>query len=368
MEDWKIAGGYRISPNLRNNEYVFTSQYLKKRIDFGFTYYRNAIDNPPLYTDSTWYNSKLLSNLYQVSISYPFNKVRSLRFNLGYRSDRYVKLANEFFPDRSLFAKDDRLSYALARVEFVHDDAISPALNIWEGLRWKIYFDYNAQVGKNTVQGTGDFPFVMNAGFDFRHYLPIYRNISWSVRAAGDFSFGTQKIVYYLGGVDNWLMFANNQKADGTYRYFDPAHPLDPDNDYAYQSLAVNLRGFKQNIANGNNAVVLNSEVRIPVFTTFINKPINNALLRNFQLVQFIDLGTAWNGAYDKIERPALFYRAPPVTLKVKAGGIGPFAGGYGFGARSTVLGYFLRVDAAWQMDGFFKGKPKYYLSMGLDF
>jgi hypothetical protein len=52
----------------------------------------------------------------------------------------------------------------------------------------------------------------------------------------------------------------------------------------------------------------------------------------------------------------------------VKAGGIGPFAGGYGFGARSTVLGYFLRVDAAWQMDGFFKGKPKYYLSMGLDF
>jgi hypothetical protein len=85
-------------------------------------------------------------------------------------------------------------------------------------------------------------------------------------------------------------------------------------------------------------------------------------------LVQFIDLGTAWNGAYDKIERPALFYRAPPVTTIVKAGGVGPFAGGYGFGARSTVLGYFLRVDAAWQMDGFFKGKPKYYLSMGLDF
>ena len=368
MEDWKIAGGYRISPNLRNNEYVFTSQYLKKRIDYGFTYYRNSVNNPPLYTDSTWYNSKLLSNLYQATISYPFNKVRSLRFNVAYRSDRYVKLANEFFPDRSLFAPDDRLSYALAHIEFVHDDAISPTLNIWEGLRWKIYVDYNAQIGKSTVQGTGDFPFVLNAGFDVRHYLPIYRNISWAVRAAADFSWGTQKICYFLGGVDNWLMFANNQKTNGTYRYFDPAHPIDPDNEYAYQSLAVNLRGFKQNISNGNNAMVINSEVRIPVFTSFINKPINNALLRNFQLVQFIDLGTAWNGAYDKIERPALYYQAAPVTVKVKAGGVGPFAGGYGFGARSTLLGYFLRVDAAWQMDGFFKGKPKYYLAMGLDF
>ena len=163
-------------------------------------------------------------------------------------------------------------------------------------------------------------------------------------------------------------MFANNRKADGTFRYFDPAHPIDPDNEYAYQSLAVNLRGFKQNISNGNNAMVINSEVRIPVFSSFINKPINNALLRNFQLVQFVDLGTAWNGAYDKIERPALYYQAAPVTVKVKAGGVGPFAGGYGFGARSTVFGYFLRVDATWQMDGFFKGKPKYYLAMGLDF
>ena len=72
-------------------------------------------------------------------------------------------------------------------------------------------------------------------------------------------------------------MFANNRKADGTYRYFDPAHPIDPDNEYAYQSLAVNLRGFKQNISNGNNAMVINSEVRIPVFSSFINKPINNA-------------------------------------------------------------------------------------------
>ncbi len=368
MEDIKFAGGYRISPNLDANEYVFTTQYLKKRIDYGVTYYRNTVKNPPLYTDTIFFDTKLHSNLYQATVSYPFNKVRSLRINAAFRNDRYVKLANPAYPDQSLKGKDLVKKYALAHVEFVHDDAITPALNIWNGLRWKIYWDYNAQIGNNVKTEFGDFPFTMNMGFDARYFLPIYRNITWAVRGAADFSWGSQKIIYYLGGVDNWLLFGQNRRRDGSYRYFDPANTPDPDAEYSFESLAVNLRGFKQNVANGNNAMVFNSEIRIPVFTTFINRPINSAFLRNFQLVQFIDLGTAWNGAYDKLERPFVSYNSAPVTFRVRAGGVGPFAGGYGVGARSTLLGYFLRLDAGWQMNGFFKGKPQYHLAMGLDF
>jgi hypothetical protein len=369
FEDWKFAGGFRISPNLNNNEYVLTTQYLKKRIDYGLTYYRNVVKDPPLYNDSTFF-SKQYSNLYQVTLTYPFNRIKSLRFNVAYRSDKVVALSTD---PNSLKRTFDRQTYALAHLEYVHDDAINPATNIWYGLRWKAYMDINARIGKTGPGGkTENHPTTFNFGFDARHYLPIYRNIIWAVRAAGDFSWGNQKFIYFLGGVDNWLMFGNNQKIDDngnvTYRYFNPANKPDPDGDYAFQSLAVNLRGFKQNVANGNNAVVLNSEIRVPVFASLFNKPINNAFLRNFQIVQFVDLGTAWNGAYDKIERPNVLYVAPPITVKIKAGGIGPFAGGYGFGARSTLLGYFLRFDAAWEMNGVFKGKPQYYFAMGLDF
>ncbi len=173
---------------------------------------------------------------------------------------------------------------------------------------------------------------------------------------------GYSKLIYYLGGVDGWLR-----------PRFNSANTPDPDQSYAFQTLAVNLRGFPQNVANGNNAFVVNSELRLPVFSTLISKPINNAFLRNFQLVQFLDLGTAWNGKYDKIGRPGVIYGpAPggnnPVTFRTKAGGLGPFAGGYGFGARSTLLGYFLKVDAGWPMDGIFKGKPAWYFALGLDF
>lgn len=370
FEDWKFAGGFRISPDLNNNEYVLTTQYLKKRLDYGFTYYRNVVRNPPLY-DTASYNVKQYTNLYQFTIAYPFNRVRSIRLNIGYRSDKYVKLANGFVPNESLRGKDDRVATALAHLEYVYDDVITPALNIWNGLRFKVYLDVNAEM-KNTgtkhVAGGANHPTTFNFGFDGRHYLKIYRDIIWAVRAAGDFSWGNQKIIYYLGGVDNWLMFGANQKANGQFRYFDPSNTPSPDNTYAYQSLAVNMRGFKQNVANGNNAIVINSEVRAPVFTSFFNKPINNAFLRNFQVVQFVDLGTAWNGTYSKIERPHVTYSFPPLTVKVKAGGIGPFAGGYGFGARSTLLGYFLRADASWQMNGLFKGKPMWYFAMGLDF
>jgi hypothetical protein len=145
--------------------------------------------------------------------------------------------------------------------------------------------------------------------------------------------------------------------------------PQDP--SYAFQSLAVNLRGFDQNITNGNNDVVINSELRLPVFTTLFNKPINNAFLRNFSVVQFFDLGSAWNGKYNGIKRPELTVPAssyPYLNVQLKAGGIGPFAGGYGFGVRSTLLGYFLRFDAGWQMNTFFDAAPVLNVSMGVDF
>jgi outer membrane protein assembly factor BamA len=130
------------------------------------------------------------------------------------------------------------------------------------------------------------------------------------------------------------------------------------------------MRGYNQNIANGNNAFVINSEIRLPVFSTFFNQPVNNAFLRNFQLVQFVDLGTAWNGKYNGIQRPSEIYTAPnnPITVKIDAGGLGPFAGGYGFGVRSTLFGYFLKFDVAWPMKGVFVGKPLGYFALGLDF
>lgn len=360
MEDLKFSGGYRLSTNLKDNDWLFQFQNLRRRVDWGFTFYRNVLSGS---------NGKLIANLYQANIIYPFDAVKSLRLNFGVRRDRLVFFA---FDAPTLDIPEEKTLYALARLEFVYDNTLNPAQNIWNGTRYKIYMDINRQLNSTSATGNSNAKYIFNAGFDGRTYYPIYRNLIWAGRAAADFSWGKQKLIYYLGGVDNWLMFGDNVRVDKNgqrkYKYFNPNNKPDPDNNYAFQSLAVNMRGFIQNVANGNNAMVINSEFRLPVFSTLFSKPINNAFLRNFQVIQFFDLGTAWNGKYDKLKRPSVIYGAPPVQVNIKAGGIGPFLGGYGFGARSTLLGYFIKSDVGWQMNGFFKGKPILYFSMGLDF
>ena len=361
FEDVKFVGGFRFGTNLKDKDVFFSFQNYRKRLDWGFTYYRSNVSN--FYNSS--YNNELFTNLFQANVIYPLNEVKSLRATLAYRTDRGVLKSydnNAGLPDPNALGYRDTLSkYILSRFEYVHDNTINPTQNIWQGLRFKIYLDANLPA-MATSGGAGHVTF--NFGTDIRKYVKIYRNFIWAGRAAADFSWGNQKLIYYLGGVDGWIgpKFNNNPPA--------------PDQNYAFQTLALNMRGYNQNVANGNNAVVLNSEFRLPVFSTLINRPINNAFIRNFQLIQFIDLGTAWNGKFNGIKRPGQYIQqldpsgipTGNVAVRIDAGGLGPFAGGYGFGMRSTLLGYFMKLDAAWPMKGVFVGKPVWYFSLGFDF
>lgn len=355
MEDVKFVGGVRFGTDLSDKDIFFSYQNLRKRFDWGLTYYRSTVSN--FYNTS--FDNRLYTNLYQFNVSYPFNEVKSLRATVGLRVDRGVLRPydnNSGLPDAGALQYPDTVSrYIVSRIEYVHDNTLNPTQNIWVGLRYKVYLDANVPTFKTSLNnGKATF----NFGFDGRYYHKIYRNFIWAGRAAADFSWGGQKLIYYLGGVDGWFSPKFNH------------NPPAPDQSYAFQSLAVNMRGYNQNIANGNNAFVINSEFRLPLFSTFINRPINNAFLRNFQLVQFVDLGTAWNGSYNGISRPTEIHTDPasPVVVKVDAGGLGPFAGGYGFGVRSTLLGYFMKLDAGWPMKGVFVGKPVWYFAMGFDF
>lgn len=341
-------------------EWFARADYLKKRLDYSLVYYRKTEIGGVQGVGGTdiVYEGKQFSNLYQAVIKYPFDRVKSLRLSVGLRTDKVVVRGTQL-DTLTLKSPDlNKQTYAVTRLEYVHDNTLQKATNIMHGMRYKIYADMNAQINKGSKGTVKPGRFTFNVGTDFRYYYPIYRNFIWAGRAAADFSWGNQKIIYYLGGVDGWMF----------PKYNSEPKPQDP--DYAFQSLAVNLRGFKQNVANGNNAVVLNSEFRLPVFSTLFNKPINNAFLRNFQVIQFVDLGSAWNGAYDKIERPSQIYtsQAGDVRVRLKAAGVGPFVGGYGFGVRSTLLGYFLRLDAGWEMRGIFRGKPLMHFAMGVDF
>ena len=182
-------------------------------------------------------------------------------------------------------------------------------------------------------------------------------------RLAGATSFGTGKIIYYLGAVDNWIKF----KTDGM---FDRSIQIDQKENYIYQAVATNMRGFIQNCRNGNSFAVLNNEIRWPIFRYLANRPINSKLINDFQIVGFCDAGSAWTGfvpfksgnAYDQyiLENGSI-----TMTIDVDRPSI---VAGYGFGVRTSLLGYFLRFDWAWGVEGHVILPRVFYFSLGLDF
>jgi hypothetical protein len=163
-----------------------------------------------------------------------------------------------------------------------------------------------------------------------------------------------------MGGVDNWILASFNK---GT--------PIDYTQNYAYQTLATNMRGFQQNIRNGNNFVILNSELRFPVFSYFMNRPINLQFIKDFQIVAFGELGTAWTGWNPYSPNNSLFNTyITDGNLDISVTEMKePIVGGIGIGLRTTIFGYFVRGDVAWGIeDGKINDKPRFYVSFNLDF
>ena len=204
-----------------------------------------------------------------------------------------------------------------------------------------------------------DGPFLFVAGMDYRHYQKIHRNIIWATRLCGASSWGDGKVVYYLGGIDGWFVpkFNTNTTVSQTA-------------NYAFQSLATNIRGFEQNIRNGNSFALINTEIRFPVFSYLFNSPIRSELIRNFQLVGFVDAGTAWQGFSPYSESNPFntsIINEGPITVEVNYFRE-PLVAGFGAGARTNLFGYFVKLDYARGWDSGVLNKGLWYFSIGTDF
>jgi hypothetical protein len=329
---------------LINNEYVLRFRDLSKRIDKSLTLHRYVTNDYATYYHRTFTNEAFYT------LSYPFNEVLSIRGTAIYRRDRKVNLALDNY---SLADGDVIENLGGLRGELVLDNSKKLQTNIYVGNRGKVFAEYYQTIKKETSN------FIV-VGFDYRHYTRIHRNFIWANRIAGSTSFGQNKLIYYMGGVDNWL-----------FAKFDNETPIDYEQNYMYQTLATNMRGFKQNIRNGNSFVVLNSELRFPVFSYLLDRPINMKFIKNFQVVAFGDVGTAWTGWNPYDPNNSLY------TSHFEDGNLhisvtklkDPIVGGIGIGLRTTVFGYFVRGDVAWGIeDGKIIKKPQYYLSFNLDF
>jgi hypothetical protein len=345
FEDYRITGGMRFSGDFNSNEFFLSYENRMKNVDRQVVLHRQGLLN----VSGAGSLVKVHTHDIRYILKYPFTEVASLRGTLTYRNDRTVYLATDV---ANLRKPNEYENWGSAKVEYVYDNTIKRGLNLYNGLRGKLFAEYYRQVDKAET----DF-FVL--GMDWRYYKKIHRDLIWANRIAASTSFGQQKLIYYMGGVDNWFGAK-----------FDNSTTIATDQNYAYQTLATNMRGFYQNVRNGNSFAVLNSELRFPIFKYLYKRPIRADFIQNFQVIIFGDFGTAWTGPNPYSDKNSLntqiIYADPlEITLKTQHN---PFVGGYGWGIRSRLFGYFIRLDRAWGVQDGIVLKPIWHLSLSLDF
>ena len=130
------------------------------------------------------------------------------------------------------------------------------------------------------------------------------------------------------------------------------------------------VRNIVQNARNGTNFFVINNEIRFPVIRYLANRPLNSAVLNNFQIVGFVDIGSAWSGLTPNDDSNAYnteTVKTGPVTVIIDKNRW-PVVLGYGAGIRSKLFGYFFRLDWSWGIDNNVILPRLFYFSLNLDF
>ena len=345
MENYRLYGAFRMSINLEDHEFYVALKNYKKRLDKEILFHRRS--QRAFFEDAF----VIRSNIHELdySLSYPLSDVMRVKGTATYRNDQVVPLSTN---QVSLDAEPSVNNWGIFKAEWVYDNTISTGLNLYNGWRWKFFSEYY----QNTSAWEQS---MVTAGFDFRNYMKVHRSIIWANRLAGGTSFGGQKLIYYMGGIDNRLSPQFNQRTE-----------VDYSQNYAFQTLATPLRGFDQNIRNGNSFMVLNSELRVPLFKYLSSRPIRSDFFENFQFTGFLDIGTAWTG-YHPWDESNFLNREEitqgPITAVVVTQ-VEPIVAGYGIGARTRMLGYFIKADYAWGWEDGVVRDPQFYLSLGLDF
>ena len=346
FENIRITGGFRLSFDLSSNEFMFSFENLSRRVDHQLVLYRQSIKS----AHSNQLIKQFNNSVFYI-VKYPFNKLNSLRFTLTARYENYVL---GVLSEQDLRAPNANHVWGGAKIEYIYDSSKELYTNLWRGSKIKLFVEYDQRIYKGNKN-----LFVM--GIDARHSVKVYRNMTWATRFAASTNFGTGRLIYYMGGIDNWMLARFNSDIS-----------VDRNIDFAYQTLATNMRGFEQNIRNGTSFALLNTELRVPFVQLIAKKRVGNNFLNSLQLILFGDVGTAWTGPSPYSRENSLYTRiieSGNITAIVKRQ-VEPIVGGLGLGLRASLFGYFLRLDYAWGIeDGkVYNDKGIFTFSLGLDF
>lgn len=354
MENHLIQTGVFLAANFKNTDLWGEYNYVENRTDWSIRYDRKVLNQDVDYTSS----QRIRFNRIEVKALYPFDLRNKLSVSGIYTMNRQLDQLNFRIPENVM-------GYAGIKTEYQFDNTLHIAENLQEGQRvWA-----SIEIHKKTLEPGG----FAKIKFDYRKYwgLAEWLYVHGRLSASHAIGLGTNNSLLpqtILGGMDNWLFQTRESRTT--------ANPLGTEGlaqrDVFMSDLAGNMRGFGINKMSGNSHLLMNIEAHIPVKKLIAQDQDRSEFINNLQLVGFTDIGCAWTGN-------SPFSRTNGFNTNEYGGKTNPFKAtvtdfrnpfliGVGVGARSKIMGYYLKLDYAVGIsDGVFLPTTT-YLSLGKDF
>jgi Tol biopolymer transport system component len=340
----------------------FEYEYLKSRLDFRGRYDRKTLR----VTDGDFSFQKYVLTKVETGVSYPLTihsrvyaapfVAKTQYFNLNEDSLIYSKIPE---------LNELQVSYAGAKLEYVYDRTEPMGLYAFTGTKGKLGFQH--------YQGLnyGDRSFS-NLYVDLRNYQKIHKNIVLASKFYFGSFMGSNPQTYLVGGMDNWMFNSFYNPPANRPEPSPVRNPNGIENSNLLFADFVDLRGFDYDEIRGRNALTFSTELRLPLFSYLTRGTITSNFVKNFQLVGFYDIGSAWNDAapWEKVndQNTEVINTTGSPFVIVLNNFNNPWLQSYGAGLRTVLMNYYIKFDVARPVRNYKTEDLKFYFTLGYNF
>jgi len=358
LENHRFYGGIMATTDLRSGDIFAEYQYLKNLLDYSGKYAREVI-----YWNTESALQRYSKNIFEVGASLPLTPKIRVTFKPFYMLTRYEDLDPTLLSSPGPpYPSNIGDSYIGFKSELTLDNSVSRGRNLIEGSRGKLVFGHQESITDRSLS-------FSSISLDIRHYQTIHREITFATRLFYGRFFGQNPQNFLLGGMDNW--FFNQTNYSGKENPLNVSGNVD-NSQLLFVEYVTSLRGFEYATFYGENALLFNAEIRVPIIRYLHRGPISSNFLKNLQLLGFYDLGSSWSGTSpferensvntEIIKEPGSPFQAEIQNFK------NPWLSSYGVGLRTVLLGYYMKFDLAWPIEDYKVGVMKLHVTLGYDF
>jgi hypothetical protein len=363
LDNHVFSGGIMTALDFNSGGDVwFEYEYLKSRVDFRGKFDRRTIRVEEVPLDIQKY---VLTQI-EMGVSYPLNinsRIYAAPFiaKTQFFNQNPDSLISGQIPEQNRFD----VNYVGGKVELVYDRSEPMGLYSFTGIKGKVGFQHYQGLNHSDRS-------FSNFYLDLRNFQKIHKNITLASKLYFGSFMGNNPQNYLVGGMDNWLFNEFYNPPSNRPEPSPVRNPTGVENSNILFADFVDLRGYDYDEIRGRNVITFTTELRIPLFSYLTRGNITSNFVRNFQMVAFYDVGSAWNdfAPWERVNdqnTEVINTQGSPFVIVLNNFN-NPWLQSYGAGLRTVLMNYYVKLDVARPIRNYETEDLRFYFTLGYNF